>query len=120
MSTAASTGRAIVHPPREAIRLEAVLRALSDLHRLAVVRALAVDDGERACTDFDLPVSKSTLTHHFRVLREAGLIHQTYRGSARLNRLRTDDLSLLFPGLIPQILRAADRHHLPGADPVTP
>ncbi|MGW2892262.1 helix-turn-helix domain-containing protein [Streptomyces griseoruber] len=120
MSTAAAPGRVITHPPREQIRLEAVLHALSDSHRLAVVRVLAAaaDVGgrsEHACTDFDLPLSKSTLTHHFRVLRESGLIYQTYRGSSRLTRLRTEDLGTLFPGLLAHVVGAADAQRVRAA-----
>jgi DNA-binding transcriptional ArsR family regulator len=91
------------------IRLEAVLHALSDPIRLRVVRELAADGGELSCSDFDLPVTKSTTTHHFRVLREAGVIRQNYRGTAKMNGLRRDDLEGLFPGLLDSVLGAAAR-----------
>ncbi|CAM5386110.1 hypothetical protein SMICM304S_02349 [Streptomyces microflavus] len=51
-----------------------------------------------ACIAFDLPVSKSTTTHHFKVLREAGVIRQHYEGTSRMSRLREDDLEARFPG----------------------
>jgi DNA-binding transcriptional ArsR family regulator len=104
-----SSSRDLPHPAREEIRLEAVLHALSDPMRLQVVRELATDGGELSCSHFDLPVTKSTTTHHFRVLRESGVIRQVYRGTAKMNGLRRDDLDGLFPGLLDSVLAAAVR-----------
>jgi DNA-binding transcriptional ArsR family regulator len=84
-----------------------VLHALSDPVRLRIVAALAGQDDERTCGSFDVPVTKSTCTHHFKVLREAGVIHQRHEGTARLNALRRDDLEARFPGLLETILRAS-------------
>ncbi|MFD9437991.1 ArsR/SmtB family transcription factor [Streptomyces sp. NPDC060006] len=111
MTTAAptSSSRDLPHPGRGEIRLEAVLHAFSDPMRLLVVRELAADAGELSCSHFDLPVTKSTTTHHFRVLREAGVIRQVYRGTAKMNGLRRDDLDDLFPGLLDSVLDAATR-----------
>ncbi|MCH5676327.1 ArsR/SmtB family transcription factor [Streptomyces gilvus] len=110
MSTAPTTSnRDLPHPARDDIRLEAVLHALSDPIRLRIVRELAADADELACSRFDLPVTKSTTTHHFRVLREAGVIRQCYRGTAKMNGLRRDDLDDLFPGLLDALLAAAAR-----------
>jgi DNA-binding transcriptional ArsR family regulator len=97
----------IAHPRRAEIELGAVLHALSDPVRLKIVAELARADGEHTCGSFDVPVSKSTCTHHFKVLREAGVIHQRQVGTARLNRLRRDDLEARFPGLLSTILEAA-------------
>ncbi|MFJ1587960.1 ArsR/SmtB family transcription factor [Streptomyces sp. NPDC088197] len=105
----AAAGRALEHPGTGEIRLEEVLHALSDPMRLIVVRNLAAAHGEVACSDVPLPVSKSTTTHHFRVLREAGVISQIYRGTSKMNALRTDDLEALFPGLLDRVLDAAAR-----------
>lgn len=96
----------IHHPEREDIELAAVLHALSDPVRLQVVGALA-DGTEVNCKSFALPVSKSTCTHHFRVLREAGVIRQRVEGTTRLNSLRRDDLESRFPGLVDAVLGAA-------------
>ncbi|MCK7621736.1 helix-turn-helix domain-containing protein [Streptomyces sp. RS10V-4] len=104
---AASGARSLAHPAREDIRLAQVLHALADPMRLRIVCALAAADGELNCADIELPVSKSTCTHHFRVLRENGVITQFYRGTAKMNGLRRDDLDALFPGLIDAVLRAA-------------
>ncbi|CAL9321562.1 ArsR/SmtB family transcription factor [Streptomyces sp. SudanB182_2057] len=109
MTETAATGRALPHPEREHIRLESVLHALSDPMRLRIVRELAAKEAELACSQFDLPVTKSTSTHHFRVLRESGVVRQVYRGTAKMNGLRRDDLESLFPGLLDSVLAAADR-----------
>ena len=99
------TVTALVHPQREEIRIEGVLQALADPIRLRIVREIA-DRGEMACGVLDLPVSKSTLTHHYRVLREAGVIHQQPVGTSKVNTLRRDDLDALFPGLLTGVLSA--------------
>ena len=62
-----------------------MLHALSDPVRLRIVAGLARED-ERTCASFELPVTKSTCTHHFQVLREAGVIHQRPLGAARSTR----------------------------------
>ncbi|MGH2970168.1 MAG: ArsR/SmtB family transcription factor [Solirubrobacteraceae bacterium] len=102
-----TTTEKIAHPPPAEIELSAVLHALSDPVRLEIVAALAAGGRERSCGSFDVPVTKSTCTHHFKVLREAGVIHQRQAGTARLNTLRADDLEARFPGLLATILQAA-------------
>ena len=94
------------HPAADQIELAAVLHALSDPMRLQIVVGLAGGD-QRPCGSFDLPVTKSTCTHHFKVLREAGVIRQRLEGTTRLNSLRRDDLEQRFPGLLDSVLRAA-------------
>ncbi len=107
MTTTSATATAeIPHPPVEDLDLATVLHALSDPVRLEIVAGLAGGD-ERACGSFDVAVTKSTCTHHFRVLREAGLIRQRQQGTMRLNSLRRDDLEARFPGLLGTILEAA-------------
>ncbi|GGV59797.1 ArsR/SmtB family transcription factor [Streptomyces griseoloalbus] len=111
MTTAAPapSTRDLPHPAREEIRLEGVLHALSDPVRLRIVRELAHEGVALSCSHFDLPVTKSTTTHHFRVLRESGVIRQIYEGTAKMNGLRRDDLDDLFPGLLDCVLTAAGR-----------
>ena len=105
--------RELPHPARDEIRLEAVLHALADPMRLLAVRNLsAYGEGEgkgATCSQVDIPVSPSTSTHHFRVLREAGVINQCYRGTSKLNCLRRTDLEARFPGLLDAVLSAAER-----------
>jgi DNA-binding transcriptional ArsR family regulator len=97
----------VTHPTRDELELSAVLHALSDPVRLSMVRHLAEAGDEQSCRSFDVPVTKSTCTHHFKVLREAGVIHQRQSGTARLNALRADDLEARFPGLLRTILASA-------------
>ena len=95
------------HPDRDKIELTAVLHALSDPQRLRIVAVLAADEEPRACGSFGLEITKSTCTHHFRVLRESGVIEQIADGTARVNRLRRADLDARFPGLLDSVLRPA-------------
>ena len=85
-----------------AIRLEGLAAQVT-----SPVAGLAAED-KRTCKSFNLPVTKSTCTHHFRVLREAGVIHQRVEGTTRLNSLRRQDLDARFPGLLDSVLQAAD------------
>jgi DNA-binding transcriptional ArsR family regulator len=95
-------------PERDAIELSAVLHALSDPTRLAVVRQIE-SDGERLCGALMVEVAKSTLSQHLRVLREAGITRTRACGNQRWVSLRRDDLDDLFPGLLDVVLRAIDR-----------
>lgn len=97
----------LAHPATEDIRLEPVLHALSDPVRMQMVRLLADADSGMMCSDFVVPVSASTATHHFRVLRQAGVITQMYAGTAKMSRLRRDDLDAIFPGLLDAMIDAA-------------
>ncbi|MGA2665491.1 MAG: helix-turn-helix domain-containing protein [Nitrososphaerales archaeon] len=96
--------RSLSHPERRAISLTGVLYALSDPARLEVVKALA-DGRERPCGEFGM-LTKSTLSHHFKVLREAGVIRTKADGRRRLISLRREDLDARFPGLIAAVLDA--------------
>ena len=109
------TADAIAHPCCTELELGAVLHALSDPVRLRIVAELARGEGECTCGSFELPVTKSTCTHHFKVLREAGVIKQRHQGTTRLNKLRRDDLESRSPGLLDTILKAADRCDEAGA-----
>src|SRR5437764_6249775 len=101
------TTEQIAHPTRDQLELSAVLHALSDPVRLMIVAELARGEREYTCGSFELPVTKSTCTHHFKVLREAGLIQQRQQGTTRLNTLRRQDLEARFPGVLETILKAA-------------
>ncbi|MFE5328475.1 ArsR/SmtB family transcription factor [Embleya sp. NPDC056575] len=96
----------LFHPETENVTLAQVLAALDDPMRLRIVKVLVHDPDttERTCTSFVLPVGKSTLTHHFRILREAGLIRQVDRGNSRKAQLRREDIDRRFPGLLSLIL----------------
>jgi DNA-binding transcriptional ArsR family regulator len=94
------------HPEAGEIELAAVLHALSDPMRLRIVMALS-DGGEHNCKSFDLPITKSTCTHHFKVLREAGVTRQRLLGTTRLNSLRREELDERFPGLLDAVVAGA-------------
>jgi DNA-binding transcriptional ArsR family regulator len=90
----------IDHPARADISVQGLLDALVDPLRRDIVLRLAASEVPLRCGAFDAPVSLSTLTHHFHVLREAGLIRQYYEGTAKLNELRADDVEAVAPGLL--------------------
>jgi DNA-binding transcriptional ArsR family regulator len=93
-------------PSVEALELPAVLHALSDPIRLQLVRSLA-ENGACNCGTFTVPVAKSTLSHHLRVLREAGVTLTEPNGTQRVVSLRRTDLDERFPGLLDAVLGAA-------------
>jgi DNA-binding transcriptional ArsR family regulator len=92
------------HPDRDEIQLPAVLHALSDPQRLHIVRLLAAQERAVPCGSLRLRITKSTATHHFRVLREAGVIEQFPDGTSRLTSLRRADLDARLPGLLDVVL----------------
>jgi len=98
--------RNLHHPRIEEVTLPDVLHALSDPVRLQIVRALAERD-EQSCSAVESSVSKSTLSHHFKVLREAGVTHTRVNGTHRYVSLRRDDLETRFPGLLGSVLAAS-------------
>src|SRR3954469_7953592 len=95
-------------PCTEDLTLATVMAALSDPMRVAIVRTLAAER-ERTCGTFDLGISKATRSHHFKVLREAGLTHTRAEGTHRHVSLRRADVDARFPGLLDAVLTAAER-----------
>jgi len=97
-----------VHPRKEDITLVGVLGALSDPIRLLILRKLVDQpDGWLSCSGASpcANIAKSTLSHHFRILREAGLIRTAKRGVEHLNSVRWEDVNERFPGLLKTIMR---------------
>jgi DNA-binding transcriptional ArsR family regulator len=93
-----------IHP--DDVPVLTVLAALADPVRLGLVRELAGSpDWSRACGSFDVPVGKAALSHHFTVLRGAGLVEQRDEGPRRVNRLRREEFDASFPGLLALVLR---------------
>lgn len=93
-----------VHPAD--VTLGEALLALADPVRRTIVRELAGEtDWSRACGTFELPVTKATRSHHFAVLRDAGVVEQRDVGPRRLNRLRKPEFDIVFPGLLDLVLR---------------
>src|SRR3954451_21424593 len=95
--------RELHHPSSTELDLSSVLHALSDPARLAIVRHLSAE-GECSCGHFELGISKATLSHHFRVLRESGVVHARPDGRKRYLSLREEDLEDGFPGLLDAVL----------------
>jgi DNA-binding transcriptional ArsR family regulator len=98
------------HPDRDELELPAVLHALSDPQRLEIVRSLAAAAEPAPCGSIQLGVAKSTMTHHYRVLRESGIIRQERQGTTKLTELRRADLDARFPGLLDAVLSSQPVH----------
>jgi DNA-binding transcriptional ArsR family regulator len=97
----------VEHPELSEVSLQQALEALVDPVRRMVVTQLAGAGEDLSCGTFQAPVSLSTLTHHFNVLREAGVIRQYYVGTAKMNTLRAEEMERRFPGLLTAVLAAA-------------
>jgi len=99
-----------IHPSRQDITLSAVLSALADPMRLQIVKALIEQKDCMSCSEAaPCPsIAKSTLSNHFRVLRESGLIHTTKHGVEHQNTVREADINARFPGLLKTILKQVD------------
>lgn len=99
------TGQTVEHPGVDELELTAVLFALSDRARLDIVRRLADGPLDVAqCQPTDDPLPKSTLSHHLKTLRLAGIVHNRPNGRQRTITLRRDELEQRFPGLLAAVL----------------
>jgi DNA-binding transcriptional ArsR family regulator len=111
--------RPLTHPSIEVITVEGILHALSDPVRVAIYAELAGATCTNICSNFlqisDRSIPKSTLSQHFRALREAGLVHSERRGVEMHNTSRCMEIEQRFPGLLPAILNA---HGVQSADRV--
>lgn len=97
--------RSLPHPSVDDLDLAQLLHALSDPVRLELVRRI-VTDSEVTCSPGGLGVAKSTLSHHWRVLRENGVTHTRIEGKTRWVTLRRDDIDARFPGLFDGLVKA--------------
>lgn len=102
--------RPLQHPPPDAISVEGILYALSDPVRAHIYASIAAASQPQTCSTFlelsDRTLPKSTLSQHFKILREAGLIRSERRGVELHNSSRCDEINQRFPGLMPAILSA--------------
>jgi DNA-binding transcriptional ArsR family regulator len=102
--------RPLFHPPIEAVRLEAILHALSDPVRVQICLEIAGAECPLTCQAFssvnDRTIPKSSLSQHFKVLREAGLIRSERQGVEMRNTSRCDEIEGHFPGLVAAIINA--------------
>ena len=99
----------VTHPEVEHIQLERVLHALSDPVRLKLVRMLATER-DLPCGALCLGRPKSSMSHHFKTMIDAGLLRVHVAGNVHLNNLRLDDLQSRFPGLMTAVLEAPSTH----------
>ncbi|EHQ8971266.1 helix-turn-helix transcriptional regulator [Escherichia coli] len=95
--------RSFKHPTAEEFELGRVLYALSDPIRFDIVRRLA-EVGQASCGELDGGRPKSSVSHHFRVLRDAGLVYTRTIGTTHINTLRLEEMQTRFPGLLKTIL----------------
>ncbi|GAA4789948.1 transcriptional regulator [Streptomyces ziwulingensis] len=107
MARPRTSARTVEHPDVAEVPLQRFLEALVDPVRRTVVAQLAGAGKDISCGTFDVPVSLSTLTHHFNVLREAGVIRQYYVGTTKMNALRTQEMEERFPDLFAALVATA-------------
>jgi DNA-binding transcriptional ArsR family regulator len=102
--------RPLFHPSIEDVTVEAILHALSDPVRVAIFADIAGSNCSQTCSEFlhvsEKAIPKSTLSHHFKALREAGLIRGERHGVEMRNTSRCAEIDQRFPGLIPAIVNA--------------
>jgi DNA-binding transcriptional ArsR family regulator len=99
--------RLIYHPNLADISLASVLYALGDPVRLKIVRRLA-EVGELSCAELECAIARSTMSHHFKILRESGVVRTRKEGTQHFNGLRRAELDQRFPGLLTAILQAME------------
>jgi DNA-binding transcriptional ArsR family regulator len=102
--------RPLFHPAIEEVTVEAILHALSDPVRVAIYADIVGRDCPRNCSTFlrigEKPIPKSTLSQHFKILREAGLIYSERRGVEMHNTSRCAEIDARYPKLISTIVQA--------------
>ncbi|MHC5902938.1 ArsR/SmtB family transcription factor [Streptomyces sp. S6] len=104
MSTSHRTAPVHTHP--DEVDLLTALSAVADPVRIQLLREIAgAPVWTRGCGGFDVSVGKAALSHHFAVLRGAGLVEQRDEGPRRVNRLRREEFDARFPGLLDLVLR---------------
>ena len=100
----------LVHPALEDITVEGILHALSDPTRVEIFAKIADSNGSANCSSFltvgEKAVPKSTLSQHFKVLRDAGLIRSERVGVEMQNMSRCAEIATRFPGLLQSIINA--------------
>ena len=100
-----------IHPSKEDITLAGILSALGDPVRMRILQGMMNNVGCMSCSEASpYPgIPKSTLSYHFRILRESGLIRTTKQGVEHRNIVRADDIKERFPGLLETIMKLAKK-----------
>jgi DNA-binding transcriptional ArsR family regulator len=97
----------LFHPKTEDISLATILYALGDATRLQIIKNMAENE-EVPCSHVGIDRLKSTLSYHYKTLREAGIIRTRIEGTQRLMSLRRADLEQRFPGLLASVLNGIE------------
>jgi DNA-binding transcriptional ArsR family regulator len=100
--------RQIKHPSLDQVELTDIMYALSDPTRLEIVGRLANAGRKMTCGELDLNRPKSSMSHHFKILRAAGLVETLIEGTEHLNALRVEEIEQKFPGVLHAVLRSLD------------
>jgi DNA-binding transcriptional ArsR family regulator len=110
--------RPLFHPAIEDVTVESILHALADPTRVAIFANIVASTSAQSCTTscatIDASIPKSTLSQHFKILREGGLIRSERRGVEMLNTSRCTEIEARFPGLLPAIVEAHKRQRAAG------
>jgi DNA-binding transcriptional ArsR family regulator len=101
--------RQIKHPSIDQVELTDIMYALSDPTRLEIVGQLANAGRKMTCGEFDLNRPKSSLSHHFKILRAAGLVETLIEGTEHMNALRVAEIEQKFPGVLQSVLTALNK-----------
>jgi len=101
--------RQIKHPNIDQIELTDIMYALSDPTRLEIVGQLASAGRKMTCGEFDLNRPKSSMSHHFKILRAAGIVETLIEGTEHMNALRVAEIEQKFPGVLQSVLTALNK-----------
>lgn len=99
--------RQIKHPNIEQVELTDIMYALSDPTRIEIVTLLAKAGRKLTCGEVDLNRPKSSMSHHFKILRSAGLVETVIEGTEHMNSLRLSEIEQKFPGVLSSVIKAS-------------
>lgn len=98
--------RQIKHPTIEQVELTDIMYALADPTRLEIVVMLAQAGRKLTCGEINLNRPKSSMSHHFKILRSAGLVETLIEGTEHMNSLRLEEVEGKYPGVLSAVLRS--------------
>ena len=99
--------RQIKHPTMEQVELTDIMYALADPTRLEIVLMLAQAGKKLTCGEINLNRPKSSMSHHFKILRSAGLVETLIEGTEHMNSLRLEEVEGKYPGVLTAVLKSA-------------
>lgn len=103
--------RKIKHPSIDQVELTEILYALADPTRLEIVGLLATAGKKLTCGEIDLNRPKSSMSHHFKILRSAGLVETVVEGTEHMNSLRLSEIENKFPGVLNSVLKSTQKNN---------